>query len=104
MFGRPLPFLDPGSPCPLPGGSTASWFTIELYIGQAVLEAVLEDNIAAIIDNREELDQDGPADITDGMLVVRWELLAWVRAHPGLNIFVSIYPVDEAPMADEDGA
>lgn len=74
---------------------------LELFIGQPVLEAILEDNIAAVHNNRAELDRDGEREQTDAMLLVREEFLAWVRAHPGINIFMSIHPVDEFPeLAD----
>ena len=79
---------------------------LHLYIGREVLEAVIEDNLANIRNNREVMiDLIGPepaeeARLRDRIVKDRERFLEWVRAYPEVNVLVALHPLDAKALAE----
>ena len=72
---------------------------LDLYLDRDLLMEIVEQNMAAIVQNAAFLDHDdeGRAETT-AMLLERESFLAWLVSHPGPNVYVALYPLsEEAP-------
>lgn len=75
-------------------------------VGKPVLEAILEDVLAALEKNRAHMlllpDEEHEYQL---LRTQRQELLAWVRAQAGPNVNMAMYPVTpEQELVDLSGA
>jgi hypothetical protein len=68
---------------------------LELPIGRDVLINVMEDVLANMRQNRVYLEET-PEDTLelDAMVEQREQFLAWLRAQPGPNVNMALYPLD----------
>lgn len=76
---------------------------LKMYVAREVLEAIIEDSVAAIHANRAALDTTPELKAeTERMLRHRERFLGWVRRFPNARIYTALYPVSEFEMVEED--